>query len=385
MPVFSPRPIRRLDANDTIPDATSQISQAILGPVMLGDCFQLILFGVSLALYSSYITSSRPSQFARLITTTVILLSCLITGLYINDIWFFSTLQQRTEDDLLTGTFVETLEPLFVGVVGALVQGVLIRRTAFMFSRNSRKYAFIICLALMVAISFVASLGTTIWGVAFFKDPFLDSATTPTFNQCVAIWLGASALVDTAITTTLLFHLWASMKGFTGFSASADSALTMVTRFVLQSAAYTTAMAIPGALLSIIFNGDSLLTTDIAYAFFLPLPGLYTLSLFTTLTLPSRVEAHFKASGSRSGSHSDTYPPAPRIGGFPKPPPLSRQSASISRNRGVLEEGTVDGIRVHVELERRLEHPRSDSEELGLEKEKERVKVRSERDWEDNV
>ncbi|ORY86720.1 hypothetical protein BCR35DRAFT_313276 [Leucosporidium creatinivorum] len=152
---------------------------------------------------------------------------------------------------------------------------------------------------LLISTSFLGSLGTTIWGILYYQNPWLESNFRPTFNNCVVIWLLCSACTDTIITITYIVQLRSRLAGF---NPSTDSALKIIINTTIQSAAYTTVIAVPGAILSLVYNGSDLMTCDIAYAFFLPLPACYALSLFTTLSVPDKLQSH------RSSGVIGSYP-----------------------------------------------------------------------------
>ena len=139
----------------------------------------------------------------------------------------------------------------------------------------------------------------------------------------------------------------------TGFNSSTTSALRLIISLAVQSAALTAIVAVTGAILSLTFNGDDLMTTDIAYAFWsasfcprwlacaesltpradpVPLPALYALSLFTTLSVPAKVERRLRGV---STAYSFT-----RSSGVDK---AAHAPEAVTSN-------ITDGVSVHVEL-----------------------------------
>lgn len=94
---------------------------------------QLMLYGILLSAVYSFCTSTafpRTTTFSRAIIATVVVLTSLHTALNVNDILHFGTLQARDEGSLLTGTLVEACEPFVVGLIGALVEAILVLRAA---------------------------------------------------------------------------------------------------------------------------------------------------------------------------------------------------------------------------------------------------------------
>ncbi|KAL8276379.1 hypothetical protein RQP46_011224 [Phenoliferia psychrophenolica] len=131
-----------------------------LGPVLLGDCLQLILFGILVSAVFSYLNSgsyARTSKFSQVIVAAVVLLATLSTMLDVGDIWYFGTLQTRTEGSLLSGTLIESCEPLLVGVIGALVETVLV-----MFVERRNMIIFVVASGIVILVGLVGAIGTMV-------------------------------------------------------------------------------------------------------------------------------------------------------------------------------------------------------------------------------
>ncbi|KAM0751447.1 hypothetical protein T439DRAFT_380411 [Meredithblackwellia eburnea MCA 4105] len=287
--------------------------------------------------------------------TLIIALTTLSTALDISDIWHFGTLQLRTVETLLQGTLVETIEPVIVGCVAVCTQGILVVRAAKMFEKNSHKLLLGVFSGLTITTSFLGAVGAAVWGFLYYRNPFLDSNFTPTYNQCLAIWLGWGAASDLMITAAFICTLRKRTR-LSDFNPTTASAYRLIISLTLQSAAYTTLIAVPGAILSLVFNGNTLLTTDIQYPFWIPLPGLYALSLFTTLSVPDQVQSRLRGVSSNSAHPSTTlWNERRRSSAPPTPFKLQRQRTTSTAARASREDGrtrsrAADGVSVQVEF-----------------------------------
>lgn len=206
--------------------------------MLLGDCLQLTLYGLLISAFSSWINSSwsRTPRLPRITITFVLVLVTLVTSFNVVDILHFGTLQVRTDDALLTGTMTEALEPLLVGVIGALVESLLVYSVAKVSAGSKTRHmhpvqssilvnneqiipsttlkvVFIATSILTITLGLLGSIGAAVsvvssppssnhawllthpfvvifrWSVAYFRSAFLESTFPITFNKCVAIWL----------------------------------------------------------------------------------------------------------------------------------------------------------------------------------------------------
>lgn len=105
--------------------------------------------------------------------------------------------------------------------------------------------------------------------------------TTLFCNLAVAtgLWLVAGAVVDIQISAALVVQL---LKRIRGFSSNTDSTLRKLIRISLSSASFTAITALIAAILNFGISTDSLYFNT-AISFFVPLPSLYALSLFSNL------------------------------------------------------------------------------------------------------
>lgn len=117
----------------------------------------------------------------------------------------------------------------------------------------------------------------------------------------VAIWLIGAAITDSTISLALFFNLRARSKAAGGFNPTTSKLLGMLIRTGLQTAAYTAINSIGGAVVSVAFDETNLMTTDVPYAFFLPMSSLYALSLLTTLNSRQKISQQLSKQNNVTG------------------------------------------------------------------------------------
>ncbi|KAK4049647.1 hypothetical protein OIO90_005406 [Microbotryomycetes sp. JL221] len=290
------------DSNVEGPAPTAD-SVSVLGPVLIGDAVHLVLFGLLLSTFVDFSRTAAWRASSKQLKWAIAIVLCLVTtivGLQSYDIWYFGTLQQRELSTLLRGTWPESLEPVLAGLVGAIVESILVARASRFIQLKRIRWPLLAVSAALIITGFLGSLGVTVWLCLFYKDPLWDPQIPglPTFNNCMAVFLVCSATVDLTISVICKSRMQRDIlslrKKIVGFSKSTDSALKLVMRISLRSALYTAIIAIAGAACSLSFDSYTIKTIDVAWAFFLPLPSLYAMSLFTTLDVKNRLSDHFK-------------------------------------------------------------------------------------------
>lgn len=112
----------------------------------MGDCFSLVVWGLLISNFSHMLSTpswGRTSTATRWTTYIVLTLATLSTALYIHGIWFFSTTYLGNLDLILSGTFVEALELLVLGIIAAIVQVTLTLRASKVVSRKAYRQAYV--------------------------------------------------------------------------------------------------------------------------------------------------------------------------------------------------------------------------------------------------
>jgi hypothetical protein len=96
----------------------------------------------------------------------------------------------------------------------------------------------------------------------------------------------SSTVSDLMITVTLCITL---RKRIAGFNKNTDKLLSRLIQLSIETAAYTTCLSLSAAIYSIFTIQTTYFSESAPYAFWLPLPGAYAVSLFATLATRSRL------------------------------------------------------------------------------------------------
>ncbi|ORY47581.1 hypothetical protein BCR35DRAFT_310915 [Leucosporidium creatinivorum] len=127
----------------------------------------------------------------------------------------------------------------------------------------------------------------------------------------VMLWQGSAALIDILISSSYIYQLCRRLRGVTQ-TVGAESVLRLIVRMVVQSAAFTATFAILAAVSTAAFLDWNLMTEDIYYFAWIPLPSLYALSLFTTLSIREKVTQTLGNQTGQALSGPSTRPRSPR-------------------------------------------------------------------------
>lgn len=88
-----------------------------------------------------------------------------------------------------------------------------------------------------------------------------------------------------------------------GFSPGTDSAIRHLIYVAIQTASYTTTVAICGAFMAVVFPSTAVDKVTILFAFVYPIPALYCLSLLVTLGSKTQA-ANKQMTAMSSASHA---------------------------------------------------------------------------------
>ncbi|GAA6003319.1 hypothetical protein JCM10207_001860 [Rhodosporidiobolus poonsookiae] len=262
----------------------------LLGPPIAGWLIAILLFGVYLTVHTRYCRGPLYRQARREVRIVVWLTFALLTGyiaLSFAEVLYWTCTAKRSADDVSTGTRLDTIYPLFAGLVGAVVQGLLTARASSMIQNRAYRIAVVVVLS----IGIVAALLGAIFNCAvlnMYLDDTLTFGPAMDYTRAIAMHLWASAGTDILISITLAVTL---RRRIAGFNAQTDGLLHKLVVNGLQTAAYTAIVALIGAIFSSIF-GDSDNLSQITMLFWGPLPACYGLSLYTTLQSRQTVNQH---------------------------------------------------------------------------------------------
>ncbi|KAG0658109.1 hypothetical protein C6P46_006068 [Rhodotorula mucilaginosa] len=108
-----------------------------------------------------------------------------------------------------------------------------------------------------------------------------DRPFTSQIGTTFSLWLWAAATADISISLVCAISLKSRLHGYT---REVDSLLHRLVIICFRTAAYTSLMAIVAAILATIYHANFTLHLYITFAFWLGLPALYGIALFTFST-----------------------------------------------------------------------------------------------------
>ncbi|PRQ73320.1 hypothetical protein AAT19DRAFT_16073 [Rhodotorula toruloides] len=133
-----------------------------------------------------------------------------------------------------------------------------------------------------------------------------DTPIPPTVCQALWLWLSASA--DIFISVALAYTLHRRITNLGGFNATTEGLVKKLITIALQTAAYTSIMSLIGASLSTAYaHSTDFHTISIGQAFWLPLPALHGISLYTTLSIRKTI-ASTLSNSRENDSLNPTHP-----------------------------------------------------------------------------
>ncbi|GAA6033897.1 hypothetical protein JCM8097_000392 [Rhodosporidiobolus ruineniae] len=326
------------DPSDLDRPMTQQESESLLGPCSVGWALATWLSGMYFVLHVQYIQSRQYARIVAPVKVTiwaVFLLVMVFTGMCIAEQWSWNTTTNVTLLHALNGNVYESFPPLVAGLISSAVQALLTIRTATLISHPPYRYAFVGFLCLAIAWSLTASVLVCASNLVVFyaNRPGIGPWS---FNNSLAAYLWTSAGIDLIISTALALTL---RRRVAGFNEKTDSLLNKLVKVSLQTAAYTTILAIIGATTASIYGTLDPTKAFIDYAFWPPLPACYGISLYTTLSTRRTVEEYIGSSiplpGSAQHNISEVRkrPTTP----LPRPVTLKEEDEDEPRPRLIVE------------------------------------------------
>lgn len=264
---------------DTAP-ASQGLATALMGPFFIGWSVNQILWGILVALFTSYTGTElyrRDSRVTKISLWLIILLSTSDAAISMEETFHFGVDQHRDAETFFAGTFTAAFQPLVTGITALFVQGLLTRRAAKLLPEGHVRTTFYTVMGLAIALAFAGSCMVASLAWAF----FLGKTLPINYSVANGIWLWTSACCDVLISASLW---WTLKKHIAGFNSSTDSTLRSLIGVALRTALYTSILSVIGAALSVSFSPSDLNTIDVSSAFWLPLGPLHALSFFTTLS-----------------------------------------------------------------------------------------------------
>lgn len=191
-----------------------------------------------------------------------------------------SVSQQRAVHDFFHGRPIRISLAVVGGSIGVLTQCFLSAHAGVLIPQKRWRIVFYLWMGLLMATQVVGYVGQFVGAIRDLRRlpdrPFISQVGT-TFS----IWLWAGATADISISLVCASSLKSRLHGYT---READSLLHRLVIICFRTAAYTSLMAIVAAILATIYHARFTLHLYITFAFWLGLPALYGIALFTFST-----------------------------------------------------------------------------------------------------
>ncbi|GAA5842047.1 hypothetical protein JCM11251_001997 [Rhodosporidiobolus azoricus] len=273
-------------------DANATESLRFLLPQSVGWQLALFLGGIYAMLHGGFVLSShykRVSWRVQGVLWSVFVLEAVFTVMIAveQDMWTITT--DNSYSHLFDGTWVVALARALNAAIAVVTQSVLTIRAAYMIQSVTRQRVFLGVITVLILIE-VAAATLSVIGVdnyVYGSDGHIGPLDLET-NDATAFWLWTSAVIDLAISLTLSLSL---KQRIAGFNAKTDTVLRKLIIGALQTASYTTFLAILAASTSVAY-GDLHPFSRVPFAFIYPLPPCYAISLYTTLATRRTVDTY---------------------------------------------------------------------------------------------
>ncbi|KAJ8296355.1 hypothetical protein OF846_000741 [Rhodotorula toruloides] len=230
----------------------------------------------------------------RAVSWTVCILLVMCLGVSYEELVDTGVSQLRSSAELYAGPPQSNVLPILSGLTEAVCQAFLLVRTGAPMESVIRRYVFYGLTGLVI-------LGGLLGSVLYSSMGFLVS---------FALILEFSA--DIFISVALAYTLHRRITNLGGFNATTEGLAKKLITIALQTAAYTSIMSLVGASLSTAYSHSTdFHTISIGQAFWLPLPALHGISLYTTLSIRKSI-----ASTLSNSRENDSLDPTLPRGGY---------------------------------------------------------------------
>ncbi|BGP37147.1 hypothetical protein JCM10450v2_001053 [Rhodotorula kratochvilovae] len=270
--------------------ARQDVATAVLVPYLTGLVVQVLLIGVFFGLFASYAGDlGKRARAVKAVSWVVFALVLCCLGVACEEIVDTAVSQNRTSEALFAGPPQSNVLPILAGLTGAVCQAFLMVRAAALVPSKSARWAFYIPTSAAILL---ALTGSALFSAAGFVISD-EEAFALNYFTAEAIWLWSSAGADLLISLALAYTLH---RRIAGFNARTDGVLRRLSVVALQTAAYTSIISIAGAAVATAFEGsEDYHTSTVGFAFWLPLPALHAISLYTTLSSRRALQATLSA------------------------------------------------------------------------------------------
>ncbi|GAA5889399.1 hypothetical protein JCM8208_007864 [Rhodotorula glutinis] len=265
--------------------ASQRYATSILLPCALGWSGQILLSGVVVAVFASYLRTEmyeRDTRARKVLLWTVVAVACGQAGMNFASIAYWMVRQERDAASLIHPTALDAIQTLSIVINAPLVQGFLTMRAARLVTLRWARRLIVISFGILIVLEVGAILFSTVLGILFHMNRLSSGLLqAATYGLISGVWLVVAAVIDVAISILLILVL---RRRIAGFNASTDGRLRALCRLALQSASYTALVAFMGFILTFATPFDNLLYACAPYAAWWLLSSCYALALLTTLS-----------------------------------------------------------------------------------------------------
>ncbi|GAA6004452.1 hypothetical protein JCM10207_000732 [Rhodosporidiobolus poonsookiae] len=267
---------------DDAPADAAGTAVALLGPTSAGSLAALAFYGLYLALHSRYASSELYGRLAARVKVALWVVFAALTvytGLVVANEVHWMTTSKRSTKDVLDGWSVGAILPVLAAAVQLPVQAILTLRAGALLSPRWARNAFLAGLAILILLSFVAAILSCVLSLLYGRGK-IEVLVSLDSTMALAIWLWASTIANIAISCTLGITL----RQRVDLERKTTSFIRRAALAGSHTAAYAAVLSFAAAVaISAVRDAGSSLS-QVDWAFWLPLPACYGLSLFTTLS-----------------------------------------------------------------------------------------------------
>ncbi|GAA5878596.1 hypothetical protein JCM3774_004076 [Rhodotorula dairenensis] len=261
--------------------AEQSVATATLAPYLAGLVTLVLLTGLFWGLFIEFVKKgdwrSSPRR-VKVVASIVFLFSLFCLALAYEEIIDTGISQKRSTAELFLGPAQSNILPILTGLTSMVCQAFLMARAAVLIPSRPLRYSF---LSVTTVFILAALTGAALFSACGYLS-FFDRAVPMNYFAAEAMWLWSSAAADVLISIALSISLH---KRIRGFNPTLDGVLRHLIIVGLRTAAYTAVTSIVGAAVSTAFAiSDNYLTATAGFAFWVVLPALHAISLFTTLS-----------------------------------------------------------------------------------------------------
>ncbi|TKA58334.1 hypothetical protein B0A53_00072 [Rhodotorula sp. CCFEE 5036] len=253
------------------------------GPAQIGNTIQIFLLGVFTTMFARYASAGelrRHGTLGQVALWSSLVLNWVYTGLCVYESYYAAVSQKRAVHDFLHGRPMRISLPVVGGSIGVLTQCFLSAHAGVLIPRKAWRIVFYVWMGLLMATQVVGYVSQFVGAIRDLRH-LPDRPFTSQIGTTFSLWLWAAATADISISLVCAISLKSRLHGYT---REVDSLLHRLVIICFRTAAYTSLMAIVAAILATIYHANFTLHLYITFAFWLGLPALYGIALFTFST-----------------------------------------------------------------------------------------------------